>query len=117
MAEADEICDRIAIIFRGRIIACDTPKRLKESIADKTSAIVDIKNNNIKISNIDGIEGIISESYDGITRLKVLLEEESSISRLVSYLSNNGYSILSIKMNEPTLEDVYIKYAGMSLDQ
>ncbi len=117
MAEADEICDRIAIIFRGRIIACDTPKRLKGSITDKTSAIVEVKNNNIKINSIDGIEGIAFENYDGITRLKVLLEEESSISRLVSYLSSNGYNILSIKINEPTLEDVYIKYAGMSLDQ
>lgn len=117
MAEADEICDRIAIISKGKIIACDTPKRLKESIANKTSAIVEIKNSNIKISSIDGVEGVVYENYDGITRLKVLLEEESNISKLVSYLSNNGYSILSIKMNEPTLEDVYIKYAGMSLDQ
>ncbi|GIU71556.1 MAG: ABC transporter [Candidatus Nitrosocaldaceae archaeon] len=116
MAEADEICDRVAIIFKGKIIACDTPKRLKESIADKTSAVIEIKNNGIKIDRIDGMEGLALENHDGITRVKVLLDEQSSISRLVSYLTNNGYNISSIKMNEPTLEDVYIKYVGMSLD-
>ncbi len=114
MAEADEICDRIALIFKGKIVACDTPKRLKESVSSFTSAIIDIKSNHVTLNNIDGIS-IIHEEYDGITRLKVLLEDQSYISKLLSSLNNNGYNILSIKMSEPTLEDVYIKYAGMGL--
>ncbi len=117
MAEADEICDRIAIIFKGKIIACDTPKRLKESISNKTSAIVDVidVDHTLRLEPIDGTSMVL-EDHDGITRLRLLLEDQASISRVISRISNNGYKILSIKIDEPTLEDVYIKYAGMSLD-
>jgi len=112
MSEADEMCDRIALIFKGKIVACDTPKRLKDSVSSFTSAIIDVKSSYVSINSIDGVS-IVQENYDGITRLKVLLEDQTYISKLL-YLLNN-YNILSVKISEPTLEDVYIKYAGMSL--
>ncbi len=114
MHEADEICDRIAIISKGKIIACDTPEVLKRSIAKSRSATIDIREH-VKPISIDGLS-VAVEYINGISRLKVVLDEQEGISRLISYLNDKGYNILSINIKEPTLEDVYIKYAGMSLN-
>ncbi|MEM2856888.1 MAG: ABC transporter ATP-binding protein [Candidatus Nitrosocaldaceae archaeon] len=114
MSEADEICDKIAIIFKGKIIAYDTPKRLKESVSNVTSAVVEV-NSTLMLDNIYGMPAKV-EYNNGITRIRILLDEQSSIARVVSYLDSHGYNILSIKLYEPTLEDVYIKYVGLNMN-
>lgn len=118
MAEAEEICDRIAIIYNGSIVACETPQTLKASMEKSTVVRVEVKNSNSTLS-FEGVKGIVGSSIDsnsnGITRIKVVLDNESGIPELVSHLASNGCKIISINTSEPSLEDVYIRYVGRGI--
>ncbi|MGH9923120.1 MAG: ATP-binding cassette domain-containing protein [Nitrososphaerales archaeon] len=117
MAEAEEICDRIAIIYNGTIVACETPQTLKASMEKSTVVRIDVKNNSsLSFENMSGIIGSsIDSNSNGITKIKVVLDDESRIPLLVSHLADNGCKIMSINTSEPSLEDVYIKYVGRGI--
>jgi ABC-2 type transport system ATP-binding protein len=118
MAEAEEICDKIAIIYNGSIVACETPQTLKSSMEKSTVVRIEVKNNSSALS-FENLSGIIASSIDsnsnGITKIKVVLDDESRIPLLVSHLADNGCKIMSINTSEPSLEDVYLKYVGRGI--
>jgi len=118
MAEAEEICDRIAIIYNGSIVACETPQTLKASMEKSTVVRIEVRNSSPRL-NFEGVKGIIGASVDsnsnGITKIKVILDSESRIPDLVSHLASDGCTIMSINTSEPSLEDVYIKYVGRGI--
>ncbi len=120
MAEADEMCNRIAIIDKGSLIACDTPKNLKESIAGR-------KFFEITISLLEELEILRLEEWArkiganlSIKNLKespenvitFMLKEERDIAKIISYLTKTGKEIKYLKKVEPTLEDVFLKLVG-----
>lgn len=117
MVEAEEICGRIAIIYNGSVVACETPQALKTSLAKDTSVQIEVRNGSGL--NFKGLEGVLGSSIDnsrnGITKIKVVLDDESRISDLVSLLNREGCKIISINTSEPSLEDVYIKYVGRGI--
>ena len=117
MAEAEEICDKIAIIYNGSIVAFETPQTLKASMEKSTVVRIEVKNNSAP--SLENVSGIIGSSVDsnsnGITKIKVVLDDESRIPVLVSHLANNGCKIMSINTSEPSLEDVYLKYVGRGI--
>jgi ABC-2 type transport system ATP-binding protein len=117
MAEAEEICDRIAIIYNGTIVACETPQTLKASMEKSTVVKIEVKNSSsVSFENVSGIIGSsVDSNSNGITKIKVVLDDESRIPVLVSHLANNGCKIMSINTSEPSLEDVYIKYVGRGI--
>jgi ABC-2 type transport system ATP-binding protein len=119
MAEAEEICDRIAIIYNGSIVACETPQVLKTSMAKDTSVQIEVRNSSSRL-NFKGLEGVIGSSIhdnsNGVTTIKVVLDDQSRISDLVSLLTKEGCKIVSINTSEPSLEDVYIKYVGRGIN-
>ena len=119
MAEAEEICDRIAIIYNGSIVACETPQVLKTSLAKDTSVQIEVRNSSSRL-NFKGLEGVIGSSIhdnnNGVTTIKVVLDDQSRISDLVSLLTKEGCKIVSINTSEPSLEDVYIKYVGRGIN-
>jgi ABC-2 type transport system ATP-binding protein len=117
MAEAEEICDRIAIIYNGTIVACETPQTLKASMEKSTVVRIEVKNNSsLSFENVSGIIGSsVDSNSNGITKIKVVLDDESRIPLLVSHLADNGCKIMSINTSEPSLEDVYLKYVGRGI--
>jgi ABC-2 type transport system ATP-binding protein len=119
MAEAEEICDRIAIIYNGSIVACETPQVLKTSLAKDTSVQIEVRNSSSRL-NFKGLEGVIGSSIhdnnNGVTTIKVVLDDQSRIPDLVSLLTKEGCKIVSINTSEPSLEDVYIKYVGRGIN-
>jgi len=118
MAEAEEICDKIAIIYNGSIVACETPQTLKASMEKSIVVRIEVKNSSPTLS-FESVKGIIGSSVDsnsnGITKIKVVLDNESRIPDIVSYLAKDGCKIMSINTSEPSLEDVYIKYVGRGI--
>ncbi|MBU5591822.1 ABC transporter ATP-binding protein [Clostridium sp. MSJ-4] len=122
MEEADFLCDRIAIIDGGKIIALDTPENLKKSI--NKVKLIKIEVNNINdgvisdIEKIDKIETVLSE-YDSEKRAYELTIHHSNgeeiIQPILDILSYNKSSIKNIKVVEPSLEDVFISLTGKSL--
>ena len=121
MAEADELCDRIAIIDHGKVLACDTPGNLKRML--QTQPIFEIGVSGITertiplLGEAPGVERVTGEpDASGSTfKLKFILRDESAISSVVQALTSQEASILSLQKHEPTLEDVFIKLVGRSL--
>jgi ABC-2 type transport system ATP-binding protein len=123
MAEADELCDRIAIIDHGRIIALDTPAILKAGLQEMHSIEVEIDRapNGVldRLRSLPLVRGVESSaSGDGLETwiIRVLTEDNrQTLDVLLDLLRASGDRVLNMKANEPTLEDVFIALTGKSL--
>ena len=120
MMEADELCDRIAIIDDGRILACDTPDNLKRMVKMNTTLTLSVSGLS-EVDGFDSIPGLLSYSStkkaeSSTTELRFVLEDESCVSDIVSKVVSAGSRIISLQKTEPTLEDVFIKLVGRGLE-
>ncbi len=121
MAEADEMCDRIAIIDHGKVLACDTPTNLKRMLQSQPIfefTVSGISNRSIPLlSEAPGVAQVTGEPDESGTsyKLKFILEDESAISSVVQALTAQEASIRTLQKNEPTLEDVFLKLVGRSI--
>jgi ABC-type multidrug transport system, ATPase component len=119
MVEAQELCDRIAIIYKGKIITVDTVENLlrilsKESVYEiKTNLINQVE----KIKSIQGVKAIDVENDASrmISKIRVVVSEDSVISDLLSFLKNEGIKVISLSKEEVTLEDVFLYLVGRKL--
>jgi ABC-2 type transport system ATP-binding protein len=120
MAEADQLCDRIAIIDDGRILACDTPENLKKLVKASTTLKLDVTTLKDKriLDTIPGVEKFTStdDLENNITSLRFVLNDDSAVSDIVSGVIRGGSKILALRKTEPTLEDVFIKLVGKGFE-
>ena len=116
MAEAERLCDRIAIIDGGKIIALDTPEGLKKLVREEET--VEIRAKDVepeKISSPPFKMAVVERNPEtGVVRLRAQVDEEE-LPRLVEWLVRKGVKVLSVERKEPTLEDVFIKLTGRGL--
>jgi ABC-2 type transport system ATP-binding protein len=121
MAEADEMCDRVAIIDRGRIIACAPPHELKKLVQDDVIFTLRVKAPpSGAFEFVKAVKGVrtftASRSLDGATAdLKLLLDTESAIADLISELTARKVDLIALSKTTPTLEDVFVKLVGRGL--
>ncbi|MEO5953230.1 MAG: ABC transporter ATP-binding protein [Chloroflexia bacterium] len=121
MAEADELCDRIAIIDHGKVLACDTPTNLKRLLQKQPTFEISASGITERtLAALQAAPGVVrvtaTPDESGIShKLRFILEEESAIGSVVSTLTAHNGGILTLQKNEPTLEDVFIKLVGRSL--
>ena len=117
MAEADEMCDRVAIIDRGRILACDSPLRLKEQLKKNVIMRVEVSSVQADFGFVKDVVGVIGYSQTrsiqtDTTTFKVMVTEEKIFSEIMSKMGEQNLKILAVNKAEPTLEDVYISLVG-----
>jgi ABC-2 type transport system ATP-binding protein len=113
MEEADRLCDRIAIIDHGKIIALDTPARLKESIGGDVVTIQSPDTSKISTAlSVPWIKRL--ETHDGEVIL-TLENAEQHLSMIVTRLNEEKVSITSISVHKPTLEDVFLSFTGKTI--
>jgi ABC-2 type transport system ATP-binding protein len=121
MAEADELCDRIAIINHGKVFACDTPENLKKMVQKEVVFLVDIAHQDGDFGFLREIVGVTdvvkSHTDESTTELRLYLEDDRSISSVLSKLTSQGNEIKMLKKVEPTLEDVFVKLVGRSFEE
>jgi len=120
MVEADELCDRIAIIDNGRILACDTPERLKKMVRMNTTLSMDVSKlkDTAVFGKFAGVESFTSteDGETGLTKLRFVMRDETAVSDIISAVLSQGSRIESLQKTEPTLEDVFIKMVGKGLE-
>ena len=118
MAEADELCDRLAIIDRGKVLACDTPQNLKRRVQKYPIFELSLAPGSDGVAGLNRLPGVHqatrSETPNTLD-LKVALEEESAVGAVVQTVVQSGGKILTLKKVEPTLEDVFIELVGHGL--
>jgi ABC-2 type transport system ATP-binding protein len=120
MAEADELCDRVAIIDQGRILACDTPFNLKHTL--QRDAIFRLRITYLpeaadRVYDIDGVRHCIHRHLDEHTELSLILDAEDVLAPVIAELSAQQARLLSLEKREPTLEDVFVDLVGRGLDE
>ena len=123
MEEADYLSDRVAIMDRGRIIACDTPENLKESLGGEEVVEVyslkipdRIREVVLQIPTVNMVSILHPDKAEEMSVLKVFTEDaDAIIPTLVQKLTDSGLRIERLEVSKPTLEDVFIKLTGRSL--
>jgi ABC-2 type transport system ATP-binding protein len=117
MEEADEFCDRVAIMDHGRILALDTPAQLKASIGVGRIVIVSAAGDLDSLANalVEGVAGAHkARVVDGRIHLSVDASE-GMLPRIIDAAEAAGSSVHDLSVTEPTLESVFINLTGKEL--
>jgi len=116
MEEADHLCERVAIIDQGRIVALDTPENLKDLIgADIVTLEVDDGISDEQVRTFSKFEGVEAVDRSGSTLNLSVDRGEARIPEIVLSACRVGVKIRSVSMHEPTLEDVFLKFTGKKI--
>lgn len=119
MVEADELCDRVAIINGGKVLACDTPERLKRDLQGDAIFRLEVSPlNGLGIDHLEGLPGVKQFScteQDDRAVLEFVLNEEQVLGSVINRLSADEIQILNFRKREPTLEDVFVNLVGSSM--
>jgi len=123
MEEADQMCDRIAFINKGRIVAVDTPENLKNMIGKNEVLKIDVEEIRDSVLNVlktlpfledYGVSGMEQSSRKTVRMY--MKDVDAHVQEVVEFFSKAGCRILSLSVEKPTLEDVFIKLTGEALE-
>ena len=105
MYEAEKMCDRIAIINKGNLIALDTTKNLLDSIKTKKITFKVKKVNNINSLSLNGIKFLHNSKDEIIASYE---RKKYKIEEIINQVKNAGMEISDISTDDGNLEDVFI---------
>jgi ABC-2 type transport system ATP-binding protein len=118
MDEADNLCDRLAIIDNGQIVGEDTPNALKQQIAgDIITLGLNMHNGTgAKVRETLGAQPFLRELQETDNGLQLYVERgEEVLPDVLRLLDGNGTKIRTVTLARPTLEDVFLRLTGRSL--
>jgi ABC-2 type transport system ATP-binding protein len=121
MVEADELCDRVAIINQGKVLACDTPAALKRALRQESIFQLEVTPlNGTGGKHLEGIPGVrhyVEQEVEGGAELTFILEDESILASVINQLSEGDVHLKNLEKREPTLEDVFVDLVGKSMEE
>ena len=113
--EAERLCDRVAILDQGRIIALDTPRRLQQQ-SRSASTIVVTCDKAIPADRPLWAEAIESTLDDSGSTLTVNSRRPATtLVDLIKWIDQRGLELVDVHLKQPTLEDVFIELTGKRL--
>ncbi|MDH7478016.1 MAG: hypothetical protein QHH17_06525 [Candidatus Bathyarchaeota archaeon] len=113
MYEADELCDRVAIIDNGRIVAIDKPQALKEKVGGKASILIRVKENQTERA-LKLLKPYGYTFKDGDIQI-FAVDPWKIMPEISNMLLSNNVLAEKIEVSEPTLEDVFVRLTGRKL--
>jgi ABC-2 type transport system ATP-binding protein len=113
MEEADALCDRVAIMDHGRILALDTPAELKRSVGADTIVTVKAGGDSEALLS-EALGAARARVIDGGVELHVK-GAERLVPRVVSAAESGGFDVVDLSVSEPSLETVFINLTGKEL--
>jgi ABC-2 type transport system ATP-binding protein len=129
MAEADELCERIAIVDRGRVLAIGTPTELKQRVQRESIFRIELDRLTGGPTALARLPGVVSATAatpgDGATagadsrqtvEVSLVLHDDSALGDVVGALGGLGSRILALRKSEPTLEEVFVELVGRGFD-
>jgi ABC-2 type transport system ATP-binding protein len=122
MVEADELCDRVAIINQGRVLACDTPSNLKHQLQQEAIFHLEVSpfNGGLNVDQFEALPGVCAVTHrpqDGFEALDLILDEEQALTGVINTLNSANIRLLNLQKTEPTLEDVFVRLVGQSMEE
>ncbi|MDQ6827976.1 MAG: ATP-binding cassette domain-containing protein [Gemmatimonadota bacterium] len=117
MAEADELCDRLAIIDRGKLLALDTPNALKSQAPGGTLVELDLDGEaQSSVDDAGKAAGVLRVEANGNT-LRVYAERGGEvIPPIIRLVEQRGRTVRDIHLSPPSLETLFISLTGRKLD-
>jgi ABC-2 type transport system ATP-binding protein len=114
LEEADALCDRVAIIDRGKIVVVGAPEELKHGLGGDviTLGIKEDADVSELIREVEHVKDVKRE--DGSYRIKAEYGEITTPS-IIEALRKKGYTVTRLSLTEPTLNEVYLEYTGKSM--
>ena len=122
MEEADQLCDRVAIMDHGKILALDTPAALKQSVGADTVVTVKTAGDTARLAEL------LSQDVEGVTRTRLvggpdgegtvelhMQGSERLVPRIVLAAERGGFDLVDLSISEPSLETVFINLTGKEL--
>jgi ABC-2 type transport system ATP-binding protein len=115
MVDADLLCDRIAIVDHGKIVALDTSTNLKKLISGADTTIISLEIANLTQDLIDAIRGL--QCVDAVTQenslhLRIIVHGSEAFDSVIDMVRAKDGKITSMQNLQPTLEDVFLHITG-----
>jgi ABC-2 type transport system ATP-binding protein len=123
MQEADELCDRIAIVDRGKILALGTPDELKRRVQRESVFRLELDRLDGGVAALRKLPGVVNaalaagDQADGkgdrqTVEVNLSLVDDAALGGVVGALGTLGGHILALRKSEPSLEDVFVELVG-----
>jgi len=113
MEEAERLCDRVAIIDHGKLVALDSPQALVNGLGDESRVVFE---------SVDPVDHALFTALPGVTRVERIGErtlvygrKDGLIGRVVNTLEGARVPFNNIHAEQPTLEDVFLKLTGKEI--
>lgn len=118
--EAEYLADRVTVLDEGNFVVCDSVRQLKDSITG--GDIVELEIDNTDPTTVEEtlgqIEGTVKITNSGSNRFKAYVSmAESWVPRMTEACYRNKARILSIRVTEPSLDDVFLHFTGRTLKE
>jgi ABC-2 type transport system ATP-binding protein len=131
MAEADELCERIAIVDRGRILAIGSPSELKRRVQRESIFRLELDRLDGgpgRLARLPGVVRSVPAAVDGHAGatavgpddhavLSLVLDDDAALGGVVAALAELGSRIVALQKSEPSLEDVFVELVGRGFEE
>jgi ABC-2 type transport system ATP-binding protein len=116
MTEVDAICDRVAIIDKGKIIATGTPDALKRSLG-APALVMEVSPPPPSLDMLTEVEGVkgftsVADEERGLSTVEVVVENDGAVERTVKAVEGSGYRVAAAWRKATTLEEVFVALVG-----
>ena len=116
MDEAEGLCDRLAIVDRGRIVALGTPQELKHRAMGGDVVEAEFSNlPDLALKALEKSEFVLNVSGHENSIVLLVKNGAEAVPRIVELVNANGGRLRTIALREPTLNDVFLHFTGRGL--
>ncbi len=118
--EADVLSDRVGIMHKGKLLVCDTPKKLKDSIPGGDIVEIKLEKDITKsaLKELRSFSEVVDIAEINPQNLRIYLNKvQEVVPQIMKLFLRNNLSIISINMSEPSLDDVFVHYTGLTIEE
>jgi ABC-2 type transport system ATP-binding protein len=116
LEEADQLCDSIAMINRGKIVALDTPENLKARVTG--SRIVEVAfSGGVDEADLGGLPGVTEVHRLGDKHRLTVGDDSDIVGEIADYARSRGVTVSTINTLRPSLEDAFLKITGVNPEE
>jgi ABC-2 type transport system ATP-binding protein len=118
LEEADQLASQVAIVDRGKVVAEGTPEELKRELrGDAIHVELEAVANGAVDAALGGVEGVREVSVDGQLVRARADDGGRAVPAVLQALEAHGITVSSVRVARPSLDDVYLKYAGRTFEE
>jgi len=120
LQEADILSDRVAIMHKGKLLVCDTPKKLKDSLigGDVMEVQLEKEAPDKVFDELQAFKEVVTVKKIGSSQLRLYLNQVEAVTpKIMRLFYDRSLRISSIHMSEPSLDDVFAHYTGLTLEE